>query len=91
MPSGPSGPLSVVDQIVAKSAPVTTTEKSNAPWIEESYVMSQFEMKLRGTVLLDSKEEHKHWLLGYMKYLGDENFAERAGEVMKDLIGPVYQ
>lgn len=91
MPSGPSGPLSVVDQIIAQSTPLMTSEKSNAPWLEESYVMSQFEIKLRATVLLDSKEEHKHWLAGYMKYLGDENFAERAEEVMRDLIGPVHQ
>lgn len=91
LPGGPSGPLSVVDQVVAKSAPATTAEKSNAPWLEESHVMSQFEMKIRATVLLDSKEEYRHWLLGYMKYLGDENFVERAEEVMRDLIGPVYQ
>ncbi|ADV24167.1 protein HIR1 [Cryptococcus gattii E566] len=90
LPSGPSGPLSVVDQIIAQSSPLMTSEKSNAPWLEESYVMSQFEIKLRATVLLDSKEEHKHWLAGYMKYLGDENFAERAEEVMRDLIGPVH-
>jgi len=83
------GPLAEIEQrIAAASEPENTGERPQ--WWKEYMSAIHYESRLRASRLLDSKDEYKHWLREYSKLLGEENFRERAEDLISDLMGPVY-
>nr|ODN94130.1 protein HIR1 [Cryptococcus depauperatus CBS 7841]ODO00483.1 protein HIR1 [Cryptococcus depauperatus CBS 7855] len=90
---GLDGPLSAIEKAVSTAAIenlVDSQKNIQTPWWEESNAMSQYETKVRAAILLGSKEEWRYWLFEHVKFLGEQNFLERAGEIIKALIGPLY-
>lgn len=86
-----SSPSWILAEIEAK-LPTEPPQIRNKPkWWDEALSLGHYETRLKATRLLGSKEEYLHWLKQYAKYLGDENFRERAEELIADLVGPVYQ
>ncbi|KLT43237.1 WD40 repeat-like protein [Cutaneotrichosporon oleaginosum] len=88
--SGPNGPLAEIE------AKVTAMRRDAPPdpkpkWWNESMACGHYETRLRGARLLGSKEEYRHWLKEYAKYLADESFRERAEDVLAELMGPIFQ
>lgn len=88
--SGPSGPLAEIEQKVAAKSRSSPPE-DKPKWWDESLSCGHYETRLRAARLLGSKEEYRHWLKEYAKFLGDENFRERAEDLLSELMGPVYQ
>lgn len=85
-----SGPLAEIEQRIASAADVDQPDKK-PQWWDEAMSMGHYETRLRAARLLDSKDEYKHWLREYSKYLAQEDFRERAEELISDLMGPLYQ
>jgi len=59
-------------------------------WYDLASELRLLEGRIRSSILLDSKDEYKQWLLRYAKVLGDEGFRGRAEELVKEMMGPVY-
>ncbi|WVQ81686.1 hypothetical protein IAT38_003811 [Cryptococcus sp. DSM 104549] len=89
---GPPGPLTDIENAVAAAvgSGKERADRHKPKWWDESLGMGHYETKLRACVLLESKEEYQYWLLQYVQYLGNENFMDRATELVKELIGPIY-
>lgn len=88
----PRGPLADIEQQVMdawKGRPVDGIEKPE--WWNEAIEMGHLENRMRAALLLDSGDEYKYWLLKYATILGKEGFRARAEELIKDLVGPIYQ
>ncbi|WVW85995.1 hypothetical protein I302_108033 [Kwoniella bestiolae CBS 10118] len=60
-------------------------------WWTEAMTMGHYETRIKACVLLDSGDEYQENIIQYIKYLGNEGFVQRAEEVIKDLIGPIYR
>lgn len=82
-----NGPLADLEQRVAARA---TPPARKPQWWDEALALGDFETRLRATRLLGSKDEYKHWLREYAKYLAQESFRDRAEELVQELMGPVY-
>lgn len=84
-----SGPLADLEQRVAAAA--NASPPSDKPkWWDEAVSVGHYETRLRAACLLGSKEEYRTCLREYGKFLGDENFRERAEELVKELMGPKH-
>ncbi|OCF74130.1 protein HIR1 [Kwoniella mangroviensis CBS 8886] len=66
-------------------------DNSNQEWWNESMTMGHWETRIKACILLDSTDEYRDYIIQYITYLGNEGFIQRAEEVLKDLIGPVYR
>nr|XP_019010171.1 uncharacterized protein I206_04639 [Kwoniella pini CBS 10737]OCF48952.1 hypothetical protein I206_04639 [Kwoniella pini CBS 10737] len=60
-------------------------------WWTESMTMSHHEVRIAAATLLESKEGYQEFISAYINYLGNEGFLERAEEVLRELIGPIYK
>ncbi|WWC91557.1 uncharacterized protein L201_006503 [Kwoniella dendrophila CBS 6074] len=67
------------------------TRDNGGEWWIESITMSHYETRIKASILLDSTDEYQDFVSQYIKYLGNEGFIERAEEVLKELIGPIYR
>lgn len=88
----PPGPLAEVESRVQEAwtgRPISEGDKPE--WWNEAIEMGHLEMRMRAAELLDSKEEYRHWLVRYAAVLGKEGFRARAEELVKELLGPIYQ
>ncbi len=88
----PSGPLAEIESEVLEAwtgQPVADAEKPE--WWNEAMEMGHLEIRMRAAELLGSKEEYRHWLVRYAVVLGKEGFRGRAEELVKELLGPIYQ
>lgn len=84
-----TGPLGDIEQRVANIA--TASPPGDKPkWWDEALSVGHYETRLRGARLLGSKEEYRACLREYGKFLGEENFRERAEELVKELMGPKH-
>lgn len=88
--STPSGPLADIEAKVAAKGRGTPPDPK-PQWWDESTACGHYETRLHGARLLGSKDEYRHWLKEYAKYLGEEDFRGRAEDVLAELMGPVYQ
>jgi protein HIRA/HIR1 len=84
------GPLAELEAEIS-SAWKGSEEGDKPEWWDEAMEMGYLENKLRAAVLLESREEYKVTLLRYAHVLGKEGFRARGEELVKDLIGPIYQ
>lgn len=65
-----------------------TIQKSDKPeWFDESLISGHLEMRIKGADVLGSHGEWCYWVEEYTKFVGEKDFRERAGELVKDLIG----
>ncbi|BEI86202.1 hypothetical protein CcaverHIS002_0604890 [Cutaneotrichosporon cavernicola] len=87
--SVPNGPLAEIEAKVAAMRSVAPPD-SKPNWWNESMACGHYETRLRGARLLGSKDEYRHWLKEYAKYLADESFRERAEDVLAELMGPIF-
>ena len=53
--------------------------------------LGHLESKVKAAEVLESKDEYKFWLSRYASVLGKEGFRARAEELIKELLGPMYQ
>jgi protein HIRA/HIR1 len=68
------------------------SEQGTKPeWWDEAMEMGYLENKMRAAVLFESREEYKVALLKYAQVLGREGFRGRGEELVKELLGPIYQ
>ncbi|BEJ17036.1 hypothetical protein CspHIS471_0604370 [Cutaneotrichosporon sp. HIS471] len=87
--SVPNGPLAEIEaKVTAMRGVAPPDPKPN--WWNESMACGHYETRLRGARLLGSKDEYRHWLKEYAKYLADESFRERAEDVLAELMGPIF-
>jgi protein HIRA/HIR1 len=84
------GVLAEIEQRVAAGCDGNSSTKEKPKWWKEYMSASHYESRMRACRLLDSKDEYKHWLREYSKLLGEENFRERAEELINELMGPLY-
>ncbi|KAL1412113.1 HIR complex subunit [Vanrija albida] len=84
-----NGPLSEIEQTVVAGAQVEPPDPKPEHW-DLALSTGHYETRLRAARLLDSKDEYKHWLREYSKFLGQESFREQAEELITELMGPVY-
>ncbi|WVR07812.1 hypothetical protein IAU60_004855 [Kwoniella sp. DSM 27419] len=84
------GPVGDVERTVASFWKGKQRSVSDE-WWTEALTMNHYEARLKAAVLLDSPEEYGDYLFPYVRYLGDEGFLGRAEEVLKELVGPLYQ
>lgn len=89
--SAHAGPLAEIEQRVAAGCTSSASTQEKPQWWKEYMSASHYESRMRACRLLDSKDEYKHWLREYSKLLGEENFRERAEELITELTGPLYQ
>ncbi|WWD19490.1 hypothetical protein CI109_103951 [Kwoniella shandongensis] len=83
------GPLAEIESAVASVS--KGKKRSTEEWWNETVTMGHYETKLSACLLIESVEEYQHWLVQYVQYLGNEDFLARAEELVKDLVGPIYQ
>jgi protein HIRA/HIR1 len=88
--SGPSGPLAEIEAKVAAMRRDPPPDPK-PEWWNETMACGHYDTRLRGARLLGSKDEYRHWLKEYAKYLADESFRERAEDLLAELMGPVFQ
>lgn len=86
-----NSPLAEIEQRVSNLTDGAASSGEKPEWWKEAMSIGHYETRLRASRLLESKDEYKHWLREYGKFLGDENFRERAEELVSELMGPVYQ
>lgn len=70
---------------------VVNGDDSDPEWYSETQQMTIMEMRMRAAVLLGSRDEYRYWLSQYASFLARQDFVGRAEELLKDLIGPLYQ
>ncbi len=87
-----AGPLAEIEAQVTEALDGRQTAEGDKPeWWNEAMEMGHLETRIRAAELLDSKEEYKHWLIRYAAVLGKEGFRARSEELVKELVGPIYQ
>lgn len=73
----------------------TGTNAADTPekpaWWDVAMTLQHIEMRVRAAELLASKEEYKGYLKEYAKKVGQEGFRARAEEIVRELVGPLYQ
>ncbi|KAK8853078.1 hypothetical protein IAR55_003779 [Kwoniella newhampshirensis] len=87
--NGSRGPLAEIETVVASGS--KGKKRLTQEWWNETIAMGHYETKLKACLLIESEEEYQYWLVQYIQYLGNEDFLERAEELVKDLVGPIYQ
>ncbi|ORY28137.1 putative transcription corepressor [Naematelia encephala] len=86
-----SGPLAEIELYLSSSWTKPDDIGDRPQWFDEAVEMGHLESRMKASILLDSKEEYRHWLMKYAGVLGREGFRERAEELIKDHVGPIYQ
>lgn len=71
--------------------PLANGTDSDPDWWQETQQMTLMQIRMRAAVLLGSPDEYRHWLAQYATFLARQDFTGRAEELVKDLIGPLYQ
>ena len=90
--SEPAGPLAEIEaEILDVLAGRSVTEAEKPEWWSEAMELGHLEGRMRAAELLDSKDEYKHWLVRYASLLGKEGFRGRAEELVRELMGPVFE
>lgn len=94
IPSGREvqGTLSRIEQDCRSSLrPMANGNDEEPEWFKETQQMAIMEMRMRASVLLGSRDEYRYWLSQYASFLGRNEFIGRAEELLKELVGPLYQ
>lgn len=87
-----AGPLTSIEARLADlSVPELQLEGAKPAWWDEAMEMGHLETRMAACELLGSKDEYKSWLLKYTTFIAKEGFKGRAEEVVKELVGPIYQ
>lgn len=70
-------------------SPVNTHGPDNTP-LANAVSLGALETNLHASRLLGSKVDYRAALLSYSRRLADDNLAERADEIVRELCGPVF-
>lgn len=90
--SAPAGPLAEIEAEITGALDGRHAVDGDKPeWWNEAMEMGHLETRIRAAELLDSKEEYKHWLIRYAVVLGKEGFRARAEELVREMVGPIFQ
>lgn len=89
----PQGPLCRVELECTNTNKPTAngTDTTDLEWWSETQQITLLEMRISASVLLGSRDEYRYWLSQYAVFLARQSFVGRADELLKDLIGPLYQ
>lgn len=52
--------------------------------------LGHLEVRMKAAITLDSAQEYKAFLLAYAKKLAEEGFRNKAEELVRNLLGPIY-
>lgn len=89
---GPQGVLSRVElQCVDSMKPTPNGTDTDLEWWSETQQIALLEMRIKAATLLGSRDEYRYWLSQYAVFLARQSFIGRADELLKELIGPLYQ
>ena len=98
---GPSGPLAEIESEVERlwaGRPSASTGGGGGgaggdrpQWWDETMEMGHLDNRMRASELLQSKDEYKYWVGKYASVLSRGGFRERAEELIKEFLGPIYQ
>lgn len=93
----PTGPLLAIESEITNLWNSTSAGSringslNEEEWFDEALTMSHFEQRIKVSDILESKEEYKYCTVQYCEYLANGNFKARAGELINDLMGPLYR
>ena len=88
----PQGALSRAElECVQSMKPTANGTESDVEWWSETQQIALLEMRIKAAVLLGSRDEYRYWLSQYAIFLARQSFIGRADELLKDLVGPLYQ
>lgn len=87
-----AGPLSrLEEQCRLRMKPMVNGTEHEPDWWKETQQMTIMEMRIRASRLLGSRDEYRYWLSQYATFVARQDFVGRAEELLKELIGPLYQ
>lgn len=88
----PQGILSRVElQCVDTMKPTPNGTDTDLEWWSETQQIALLEMRIKAAILLGSRDEYRYWLSQYAVFLARQSFIGRADELLKELVGPLYQ
>lgn len=86
------GQMADADRQLPPSVEGQEQEKlGNAEDWKNALSLGHLEARLQAAIVLDSIQEYKSNLILYAKLLAEEAFRGKAEELVRDLLGPVYQ
>lgn len=96
--SAPSGPVGAIEAQVVElwrkaqvQAQQANGQEAKPEWWDVAMTLQHLDMRMRACELLESKEEYRGAMKAYAQIIGQEGFRGRAEELVRDLLGPLYQ
>ncbi|XP_062874027.1 protein HIRA [Trichomycterus rosablanca] len=86
-----SGPLATTQGRNLSAGRLACGLSSTPHNIQKLMTLSFLENQLSSTLILQSANEYRHWLLIYTRFLVNEGYEQRLRELCKDLLGPVHK
>lgn len=83
------GPVALIEHSISEGRGDDGTKRPD--WWDTALTLGHLDIRMSAAILLDSPGEYKQFLMAYAKKLADDGFRARAEELIKDLMGPVYQ
>jgi len=90
-PTANRGVLSLTEGSIAGSPESSGADKKRPKWWNMAMTLGHLETRMNSARLLDSGAEYKQALSQYTKKLAEEGFKAKAEELIRDLLGPIYQ
>uniref|UniRef100_A0A8C6U554 Protein HIRA n=1 Tax=Neogobius melanostomus TaxID=47308 RepID=A0A8C6U554_9GOBI len=89
--SASSGPLATMQGRHLNAGRLASRLSSTPHHLQQSVTLAFLEAQLSAALTLQSRQEYRHWLLIYARFLVHEGSEFRLRELCKDLLGPVHK
>lgn len=86
-----SGPLATMQGRHLNAGRLASRLSSTPHHLQQSVTLAFLETQLSAALTLQSRQEYRHWLLIYARFLVNEGSEFRLRELCKDLLGPVHK